>query len=70
MGDLGALSWRGREGGQSSEPAVSVRASPFSALRVALCFLSRSRFFLRAASNNVDLFQKRGILFIVAFVPS
>lgn len=50
---------------------MSVRAEHFSALRVALCFLSRSRFFLRAALNNVDLFQEGGImLFIVVFIPT
>lgn len=56
----------------SSQPGSCVcrRAKHYSAFRVALCFLSRSRFFHRAALNTAYLFQRGRItLFSVAFVP-
>lgn len=46
------------------------QAKHYSAFRVALCFLSKSRFFHRAALNNAGVFQRgRIMLFSVAFVP-
>lgn len=60
------------EGGQSWEPAVSVRAKHFSASRVALCFLCQEQVFPQGSVKQCGFVSKGGeiMLFIGAFVRS